>query len=174
MAGLTFYDSVDARRLPDHTTAMAGYVDGRWPSLGAMRRRFPRALWLSIAVRPSTDAMVLDVESGDATPNSATDWVERQHRRGLSRPCLYTSLAAVPELERALRLAGIARNRVRLWTAHYTGREHICGIGCGVPMIEPPGATQHTTEPGADIDVSLTTLGWFTAVRRDYLRRQHP
>lgn len=171
---LTFYDSVDASRLPSNTHAMAGYVDGRWPSLAGMRRRFPRALWVSIAVRSSSDAMVLDVESGDATPEEAAGWAARQHRRGIPRPCLYISLARVPELERALRLHQIPRSTVRLWTAHYTGREHICGIGCGVPMVEPPGATQHTNEPGADIDVSLTTRGWFSAVRRDYLRRIHP
>jgi hypothetical protein len=170
---IEFYDSVDASRLPGDTAFMAGYVDGRWPSLAGMRRRFPHASWLSVAVQSTDDAMVLDVESGDASPVQAAGWVRRQHRAAVLRPCLYLSLARIPELERALAAAKIPRSTVRIWSAHYTGHAHICSSACGVPMEERPGATQFLSDQERDIDVSLSTAGWFNAVRHDYLHRGH-
>src|SRR6266487_4563491 len=72
------------------------------------------------------DAQCLDVEPGDATNADAPAWVKRQIARGVYRPVVYTSLSNVNALLRALAAAGISRPQVRLWTAHYTGREHLC------------------------------------------------
>ncbi len=162
------YDSTVASRIPADALAAAGYVDGRWPTYQAVVARLPSRPVLSIATSPASDAMVLDVEGGDATPAAAAAWVARQHRRGYQRPCLYTSLGAVPTLQDALREAGIPRSAVRLWTAHWTGSAHICSKRELRALEEPPGATQYATDSSAGVDVSITTEGWLDAVLHDY------
>lgn len=172
MTPLTFYDSVSAAAIPADARAVAGYVDGRWPSLPAIRARFPRLPWLSIATSPTSSAMVLDVEHGDATLSQATGWIRRQRLAGVARPCIYCSLSTVPALQDELRIHVIHRNSIRLWTAHWTGRPHLCDVAELAELQEPPGATQYLTNPIADWDVSLTSVQWFEAVRRDFLGKR--
>lgn len=171
MTDLTFYDAVNADAVPQAADAVAGYVDGRFRSLPALRRRNPGALWLSICVGVASQAMVLDVEAGDATPDAAVEWIKEMHGRGVQRPCIYCSLATVPALEAVLRAHQLARNSIRLWTAHWTGKAHICSNACGVTMLEGPGATQFLNDEHHGYDVSLTSREWFKAVRHDYLER---
>jgi len=171
---LTFFDAVDAANIPAGAQAMAGYVDGAYRSLGPMRVRLPEALWLSIATSPSSDAMVLDVEQGDAGPTSAVQWVVGQLRQGVRRPCLYVGLSNVPGLLAALAHSGIQRQQVRLWTAHWTGIAHICGPECGISESNRPGATQYESLSRRGVDTNLTTLEWFDAVRHTYLNRGTP
>lgn len=167
---LPLYDSINAQNLPPSTTALAGYVDGRWPSLAAAERRFPRALALSIATSSWTRAMVLDVEPGDTQGPDVVTWVEREHRHGVPRPCLYCSLDAWPEVLHNLRVAGIARNRVRFWSADWTGRPHLSVVELKAPDNEPPGATQWEGNRPPGYDISLTTAGWMYAVIGEYTR----
>src|SRR5581483_3977245 len=106
----------------------AGYVSGRWPDIGTIRQRFPHARTLSIAIDAAHDADALDIETGDATTADAAAWYERQRARGVTRPCLYASADlmqrnVVPLIE----ASGIARSAVRLWSAHYSYKAHICG-----------------------------------------------
>lgn len=174
MAELTFYDAASAGNVPAGADAVAGYVDGRFRSLPDLRRMHPGVPWLSICVAVSSQAMVLDVEAGDATPGAAAEWVKAQHGRGVKRPAIYCSLTVVPALELELRALSIRRNQIRLWTAHWTGRAHICSNECGVTMEERPGATQYQNDVGHGYDLNLTSTGWFNAVRSDYLDRHHP
>lgn len=171
MSDLTFYDAVTAGAVPAGADAVAGYVDGRFRSLPALRLAHPGVLWLSICVGVASQAMVLDVEGGDATPEAAAEWIGEMHARGVQRPCIYCSLSTVPALEAVLRSHQLARNRIRLWTAHWTGRAHICSSACGVPMEEAAGATQYLNDSRRGFDVSLTSREWFKAVRHDYLER---
>jgi hypothetical protein len=119
------HDSVTVAALPDGAGAYAGYVDGKYANIDAIRARFPNAHVLSIAVSASSDADCLDFEQGDAAPHQAPEWVQRQFTRGLHRPIVYASQSVMPQVLGHLADAGIARPQVRVWTAHYES-EHVC------------------------------------------------
>lgn len=85
----TMYDGVNASTVPAGAQIYAGYVNGSWPSHAALVSKFPKALHVTIAVNVSADAMVLDVEPGDATPAQAVDWALRQRARGNPHPVVY-------------------------------------------------------------------------------------
>lgn len=156
------YDDISLALIPANAQAVAGYVNGRWPTYNEVVRRWPNAKHLSIAVTAHADAECLDVEPGDATNVSAPAWVKRQMARGVHRPVLYTSLSNVTALLRALAVAGITSKQVRLWTAHYTGREHLCGPACGFGLRMTVDATQWTDRAlGRSLDQSLCADGFF-------------
>ncbi len=103
-ARFTMYDTTDpGTHLPvQHPQAVAGYVNGSWPSYNGLVKRYPGAKHLSIAVNTSADARCLDVETGDATPDQAPAWVRRQHARGVARPILYANTSTMPAVIAAL------------------------------------------------------------------------
>jgi hypothetical protein len=70
----TMFDAVTPGNLPRSAVMVAGYVDGLYENVAAIRARFPNALEVSIAVRWTDRAQVLDVENGDATPAQAVTW----------------------------------------------------------------------------------------------------
>ena len=117
------YDSVSTGALPRIAStshdAVAGYVGGSWPTYSEIVRLFPNHHHLSIAVNAGEDAECLDIETGDATPVQAPDWVRRQHGRGIRRPVLYANRSTMPAVHAALQSAGIPRTAVRLWVADY-------------------------------------------------------
>jgi hypothetical protein len=159
-------DSITVANLPlKGYDAYAGYTSGRWPTFPALRELLAElgVHLLSIAVSASADADCLDVEPGDATNAQAPGWVMRQQKRGVDRPCLYTSAANLAALIATLKAHGIARSQVRLWSAHYTSKAHICGPGtCGYPQAD---GTQWTDKAkgngGSQIDESLLAAGFF-------------
>lgn len=158
----TMYDDVNLSLIPPNAEAVAGYVNGRWPTYPEVVRRWPKAKHLSIAVNRYADADCLDVEKGDATNAEAPAWVKRQLARGAYRPVVYTSVSNAPTLLRTLAAAGISRSLVRLWTAHYTHREHLCGPACGFGMKTTADATQWTDRAlGRSLDQSLCAVGFF-------------
>lgn len=119
------YDSIEAGAAPTHAQAVAGYVDGIWPSYGPLLSRFnTRAHCLSITVRGGV-ADCLDVEKGDATVAQAAPWVSSMLHRGVWRPCVYADASTMPAVERAL--SHLPRSSYRLWVASYPGG------GAGVP-----------------------------------------
>jgi hypothetical protein len=123
---LQMFDSVTPGNLPPGADAYAGYADGRFANLTALRARFPGKRILEIAVFASTDAEAADCETGDMTPFQVPGWVKRQQARGVHRPVVYASISVMPSVLAALGGAGIARSEVRLWSAHYGAGKHIC------------------------------------------------
>ena len=150
---ITMYDSVDIGTVPGFAQAVAGYVGGNWPTYDGLVKRFPKAHHLSIAVNAGEDAECLDIETGDATPADAPNWVRRQHARGIKRPVVYANASTMPSVLNALSAARIGRNEYRVWTAHYTYRAH----------IEPGSdATQYTDKAlGRNLDASLCSPTFF-------------
>ena len=149
----TMYDSVNLAMIPPDAQAVAGYVGGSWPTYGKLAASFPLAHRLSIAVNAAETAECLDVEQGDAQPSDAPAWVERMEKAGIWKPCLYANLSTMPLVLSALHQAGINRERVRLWVAHYTG----------TPTL-PAGfdACQWTNHAqGRDLDESLVADDFF-------------
>lgn len=148
---ITMYDSTEPREIPPNPEAVAGYVGGHWPTYPELVARFPKAKRLSIAVNASENANCLDIESGDATPAEALAWCDRQHNRGVRRPCLYANLSTMPAVKAAV--GALPRSRYRLWVAHYTYVEH---------LPEGYDACQWTDEAhGRNLDRSICKADFF-------------
>lgn len=156
---LVMYDDVSVSLIPSGATAIAGYADGIYANLTAIRARFPNAHILDIAVSASYDATALDIESGDATNAQASAWVKRQHARGLKLPIVYTSAGNAQALINTLAANGIARNTYNLWSAHYTGRSHICSKD---PYPIADGTQWTSAALGKSLDESLVSDSFFS------------
>jgi hypothetical protein len=162
---LTMYNSIDVSALPRGADAYAGYVDGKWPTFPALKRRFAGsgAHLLSIAVFASGDADCLDIEPGDAANAQAPGWVRRQLKGGAGRPCLYTSAANMDALVATLTRAGLRRPKVRLWSAHYGRGRHICGPAtCGLTHHACDGTQWTDAARGGSLDVSVLLRDFFS------------
>lgn len=162
-AGTLMYDSVTLSAIPGNAAAVAGYVDGYWPTFPDVQKGWPHAHHLSIAVTAKADADCLDVEQGDASPAQAPAWVKRQLRRGVARPVVYSSVSQMPAVLAALKRSHVPRSRVRVWTAHYTGKPHRCTAACGFGFDGVADATQYDNRAfRRNLDVSLCAPGFFT------------
>lgn len=173
LAGEVFFfmlimaDTAFNSQFPAHFDAYAGYVDGHvgsQPNYQWVVQNFPGKFHLSISVF-GNDADCLDIEPGAATVASASGWYLRQKRRGLARPCFYASASLMnSDLIPAITAAGIERNSIRLWSAHYTGHPHICGpSSCGL-LSMPADGTQWTDMTGSlTADQSLLSADFFAA-----------
>lgn len=173
---MLMYDSVDLSQVPADAAAVAAYVNGRWPTFPHLAVEFPHAHRLSIAVTAEADADCLDIEAGDASPAQAPAWVRRQIARGVKRPVVYCSVSDARTVLGVLKASGIKRSQIRLWTAHYTFRQHRCSSACGFGMPTTADATQFTDKAlDRNLDCSLVSDGFFNpgvpaAVRRKLLR----
>lgn len=116
----TMYDSVNPGHIPTTATMVAGYADGAYANLPAMKARFPHATIVSIAVRWTTRAQVLDVESGNATPAQAVQWCT-QTMAGTPNKQLtvYCSVSDWPSVRAAFKAAGVTEPNY--WVAAYDG-----------------------------------------------------
>lgn len=151
------FDSIDPSQIPAGQND-AGYVDGRWKTFSVLHGPHN----LSVAVFASDDADALDDEPGDATNAQAPGWVRRELALGHWRPCVYTSVSNAAALLAALDDAGVSRTQIRLWTAHYTYRQHICTEACGLPAGVIADATQWTDHSGGrNLDESTVTDTFF-------------
>lgn len=161
-ADVTMYDSIDVTQIPSTAVAVAGYVNGRWPTFNSLASKFPRALRVSIAVTAQADADVLDVEKGDAEVWQVPAWVKRQKARGNKKPGVYTSVSQAAALLAELERNGLSRTDIRLWTAHYTFKPHRCDSSCGFGFKSVADATQYSDKAlGKNLDASLAGPTFF-------------
>jgi hypothetical protein len=114
------YDSVTPGNVPADAQMVAGYADGIYANLPELAARFPNATRVSIAVRWTTWAHVLDVESGDATPAQAVLWCT-QTMAGVANQYLtvYCNSSMWPTVRAAFQAAGVAEPNY--WLAQYDG-----------------------------------------------------
>jgi len=156
------FDSVDVTQIPLGAEAVAGYTTGLYPTWSSLAAKFPHAYRLSIAVNSGENADCLDIEAGDATVGDAPGWYARQRARGVARPCLYASVSTMGSLLGVLRLAGIPRSSVRLWSAHYGDGQHVCGPGsCRMTSTAVDGSQWTDMALGRSLDESLLVDGFF-------------
>ena len=159
-------DSAESRALAGLSVeAYAAYVDGGigdQPNAAKVAAAFPGAHHLSIALSAEHDADCLDVEYRAAAPADVADWLTRQRKRGVVRPCLYASVSVMRDS--ILPLGRALGPSLRLWTAHYGQGEHICGPKtCGELPVNADG-TQWTDAyhgPGGVVDMSLLAGDFF-------------
>ena len=111
------YDGVNAGSVPAGAAIYAGYVDGNWQSYDALAAEYPGALHVSICVTSGDDARVLDVESGDATPDEAPAWAARQRAAGTAYPVVYMNESTWSAVQSAFSDQGVAAPLY--WVASY-------------------------------------------------------
>lgn len=141
------YDAVNVNAIPAGATLVAGYVDGRYQTIPALRARFPAATIVEITVTGKPGVRVCDCETGDLTPRSAAGWARRELAAG-RRPTIYCNTSTWPAVRAAL---GDRAGRVDWWVAHYDNS----------PAI-PAGAVAKQYKNGS-YDTSATVPGWPTA-----------
>lgn len=110
------FDSIDSMGIPADAEMVAGYIDGNWPSYGAMVNRFPAAIHVSIATNPAHSAQVLDCERGDATPEQCPGWVVARREADIE-PTIYCSQSAWPIVRSEFAIAKVAEPM--WWIANY-------------------------------------------------------
>jgi hypothetical protein len=162
------FDAVDIHQIPGDASVVAGYVNGDYVTFSQLNVMFPHARHLSIAVTAEANADALDVEPGDAVAGQVPAWYRRQKARGVARPVIYASVSLMTTgILPVLRQAGIARSEVRLWSAHYTYAEHLCGPGSCGQMPVQADATQWTDRAqGRNLDQSVLAVNFFGAPPR--------
>lgn len=148
----TMYDSVSPGAIPQTAKMVAGYVDGRYVWAPAGWARFPNAVHVRIAVFATTnDGVVLDVETGDATPAQAPGWVQRRRAAGID-PSVYCNTSVWPSVRAAFQAARVPEPHY--WVAAYPG---------GGAVI-PAGAIAHQyADPltsGGNFDLSIVADYW--------------
>ena len=149
--------------------AVAAYVNGIYANYARARAEFGgRKPLLAIDVNGQGAGNTGDFESGDMSPTEAGSWAKGRIRAGVSRPVIYSSVSNWPAIMSSLRAAGLSRGHVRIWTAHYTGRAHLCSSACAAGVTGTADATQWgspgTLPPpfdGHHLDVSMTAHDFF-------------
>lgn len=123
------YDAIDPRNIPVLPQMVAGYVDGKWPTINGytndlgvyippLAELFPKAVIVTIAVFADGVADVLDVENGNATPQQAPGWAKRMRALG-KIPTVYCSQSLWPTLISQFQQQGVTLPQ--WWVANYDG-----------------------------------------------------
>lgn len=160
---LLMFDDVDPNLLPGGYDCYAGYLNGRFDNLDAIRKKFPRAFVLSIDVNGSnTAANCLDIEPGDAGNGTAQGWVKAKIVAKHKLIVCYTSASNVDALVASLSAVGIGRSEYKIWSAHYGAGAHICGpTTCKLTQWACDGTQFTSTAFGASLDESILLEGFF-------------
>ncbi len=142
----TMFDTIDGH---PHDTfsgldveAVAAYANGRYRNFPAAKEEFPKAHLLAIDVDGQGIGDAGDFEAGDMEYAEAGRWAKGRIAAGVSRPVIYFQVSMWRPIMESLAAAGVERRHVRLWTAHYTGRPHLCSKDCGFGFVETADATQ--------------------------------
>ena len=121
----TIYDSVTASSIPAGADA-AVYADGSYQATTAQVAGHKHVLWIDTN-GSRTDASVLDVEPGDATPAGAATWVKAKltttpHATAI----VYTFKSDWAPVTTAIHtLPAAMQSHVKYWIADPTGTPHI-------------------------------------------------
>ena len=109
-----------AREFPD-ATKIAGYDNGRYAWTLADWNLFPHADHIHISVTASANmGDVLDVETGDATPDQTHGWISMRKSAGLFRPTIYCSLDTAQAVRDGTREYILGKD-YDMWVARYDG-----------------------------------------------------
>ena len=131
----TMYDSVTVSAIPKTATLAAGYVDGRYANVTALRKRLPNARIVTITVLGAAGADVCDCESGDLTPPHAAAWAEREHAAG-RKPTIYCLASQLGVVKREVAKVGLT-GKVSYWVANYDGKP-LVPAGCVAKQYADP------------------------------------
>lgn len=127
---VVMYDSIDLDQIPADAQAVAGYVNGSWPTYNEVVKRWPKAHHISISLDPMFTADILDIENGAATPGEFPDWFSRMVKLGRWRPGTYSTLSNLTVVRSLMAQARLPLQGMRQWAADWTYVPHI-PEGCG-------------------------------------------
>jgi hypothetical protein len=157
--------------------AVAAYGNGRFANYAAAKQQFPHAHLLEVDVSGQGIGNAGDFEAGDMEFSHAGSWAKGRLAAGVARPVIYFAVSNWRPVMQSLEAAGVPRQRVRVWTAHYNGRPHLCSAACGFGVTGTADATQwgsadaRGTLPspyaGRNIDVSETANDFWSAAAHD-------
>ena len=165
MANLVMYDSITINQIPKTAQYVAGYVNGLWPTYPSLQKAFPHARLLSIAVNATANADCLDVETGDASIADVYDWLNRQFKLGSKKPVIYIQASNVDKLMLTMNANGFKRSEYRLWSAHYSRGDHLCGPNtCTETRTSVDGTQWSDNALGRNLDQSTLLSNFFTGV----------
>lgn len=119
----TMFDSTTAADVPKGGDLYAGYVDGRYVTASALRKRFPKATVVTITVLGTPGAHVCDTEPGNIGVAGAVRWAKNEIVAG-RKPTLYCMASMWPQVKTAAKKAGID-GKVSYWIASYDGKAEI-------------------------------------------------
>jgi hypothetical protein len=160
MAGAveTMYDSITVSEDPAGAPVYAGYYDGAFANMGALRARFGSSKrYVAVTALGNRGADYADVEPGDLSNSSIVSfWRSKAPWAGF-----YTFADNLQPLIDTLAAAGIKRSQYGLWSAHWTGY-HICGpVTCGFPAAD---GTQYASNNAFDTSV-ISASFWAPVVK---------
>lgn len=148
----TMYDSTSPQDIPAAATMVAGYVDGRYRTVAALRKRFPHARLVTITVNGSTpSAHVIDCEPGDVTAESAAAWCAREVEAG-RKPTIYCSASDWSAVKHAVAARGLT-GKVSYWVADWTGSPHLPAGAVACQYADPKTS-------GGHFDLSVAADYW--------------
>jgi len=147
------YDSTRPSAIPADATVVALYRNGRYAATQEQGNQFPMRLWIDVLGTAAQNASILDIETGDATPETVLSWVPaRQQFHPYSVARLYCDLSTWPAVKGYVaQLDQSQRAMVRYWIANPTGLPH---------LVPGSDATQYEWLTG--YDVSAFGPGWIT------------
>ncbi|WP_246144484.1 hypothetical protein [Actinacidiphila oryziradicis] len=168
----TMYDGVTPGNIPASATMVAGYADGLYANVPEMRARFPHATVVSIAVRYTTRAQVLDVENGDATPAEAVLWcTDTMSDKPNGELTVYCNTSTWPAVRSAFQTAHVSEPNY--WVAQYDNDPAI-PVGAIAKQYENttawdksvvaeywPGVDQQAAPAAAEIYPGASTGHWY-------------
>jgi hypothetical protein len=141
------YDAVNVEGIPSEAVMVAGYVNGLYSNLTQLDSRFPKALHIGISVSAHENTgLVLDVETGDASPSEAPAWVQMRRKEGVN-PTVYCNASTWLAVKQAFYTAGVAEPNY--WIADYDND----------PTI-PTGAIAKQYSSNSQYDVSSVADYW--------------
>lgn len=153
---VTMFDSTTAADIPPGAKMVAGYGNGTYKWSTADFARFQRARAVVIAVSAGYfNAIVLDVELGDAIPDQAPAWIDGSRLTTGWVPTLYGTKTTLDECRPLVTAAGVDCD---YWLADWTGIPHL-PAGYGACQYAAPG---HGS-PG-HFDMSVVASWWPRAV----------
>lgn len=85
------YDSTTPAAIPENAEMVAGYLNGDFTWTREEWARFKNAVKVGIVISAINEGHVLDVETGDATPQQAPGWVKARRAAGHTRPTVYVN-----------------------------------------------------------------------------------
>jgi hypothetical protein len=145
----TIYDSVTASSIPAGADA-AVYADGSYQATTASVAGHKHVLWIDTN-GSRTDASVLDVEPGDATPAGAAAWVKAKLTATPHATAIVYTFKSdwAPTIAAIDTLPASMQSHVKYWIADPTGTPHIL-----------PGAAATQWYWGANYDISNAQPGF--------------
>ncbi|HEX8204705.1 MAG TPA: hypothetical protein VF587_01460 [Solirubrobacteraceae bacterium] len=150
--------------------AVAAYGNGKPTNYPEAKAQFPHVPVVEIDVLNAGIGDAGDFEKGDMLYTEAGEWASRRIKAGVHRPIVYFQVSESAAIHQSLEAAGVKPQQVRMWTAHYTGKPHLCSSECGFghDANQHADATQwgspgYLPPPfkGRNIDVSETKPDFF-------------